>query len=716
MAQLLIELFSEEIPARMQARGADDLKRLVTAGLKDSGLDFEDAHAYATPRRLALVVNGLPETQPDVREEKRGPRADAPEKAIAGFLKANGIAIEDCETRDTGKGKFLFAVIERKGRATAELAADIVRDTVAGLPWAKSMRWGSGRMRWVRPLARALCVFDGEPVALELEGGIPCGNLTSGHRVHAPDEFDVGFFKDYRETLYLNKVIVDAAERKRVIVERATELAAAEGLELRDDPALLDEVAGLVEWPVVLIGNIDVQFMGLPDEVLSTSMRTHQKYFSLQDPRGALAPRFIVVANVESSDGGAAIVAGNERVLRARLADAQFFWDQDRKQKLGDRVAALSDITFHEKLGTLADKVARIEVLVAEIAAFVPDCDADAAREAAHLCKADLTTGMVGEFPGLQGTMGRYYAAADGMNEDAANAIADHYSPAGPNDMCPTAPVSVALALADRIDTLVGFWAIDEKPTGSRDPFALRRAALGVIRLVLENDLRLPLSDIFAHAAQAYLDQDNTAVKAGIGALISEVDGKTLAEAWAEYHADDLYMFFADRLKVQLRDRGVRHDLISAIFAVKKIEGGLEDDLVRLVKRVNALSAFLDTDDGENLLIAYRRAANIVEIESKKDGGEHYHSRTTKFLTEVAEKELYEKFTEVDRKVIPSLEEENFATAMEALASLRQPVDAFFDQVRVNVDDVNLRKNRLALLFAICHTMNRVANFSKIEG
>lgn len=691
MAQLLIELFSEEIPARMQARGADDLKRLVTAGLKDSGLDFEDAHAYATPRRLALVVNGLPETQPDVREEKRGPRADAPEKAIAGFLKANGITLDDCETRDTGKGEFLFAVIERKGRATAELAAKIVGDTVAGLPWAKSMRWGSDRMRWVRPLARALCVFDGEPVAVALAGGIPCGNLTSGHRVHAPVEFDVGFFKDYRETLYLNKVIVDAAERKRVIVERATELAAAEGLELRDDPALLDEVAGLVEWPVVLIGTIDVQFMGLPDEVLSTSMRTHQKYFSLQDPRGALAPRFIVVANVEATDGGAAIVAGNERVLRARLADAQFFWDQDRKQKLGDRVAALSDITVHEKLGTLADKVARLKVLAAEIAAYVPDCDADAAREAAHLCKADLTTGMVGEFPGLQGTMGRYYAAADGVNEDAANAIADHYSPAGPNDMCPTAPVSVALALADRIDTLVGFWAIDEKPTGSRDPFALRRAALGAIRLVLENELGLDIRMLIEESQKIY----------GTGS-----DEKRANER------EELRSFFVDRLKVHLRDRGIRYDLVEALFA-----WGGESDLLRLVQKANALEEFLKTDDGANLLTAYRRANNIVQIEEKKDGNRYSGSVDENLLIQDEEKSLWNKLREIERINPPQTDMVEFEKVLLSLAGLRKLVDDFFDNVTVNCyDEPERRTNRLKLLSEISSCLDRVAVFSEIEG
>jgi glycyl-tRNA synthetase beta chain len=716
MAQLLIELFSEEIPARMQARGADELKRLITAGLKDSGLDFEDAHAYATPRRLALVVNGLPETQPDVREEKRGPRADAPKKAIDGFLKANGITADDCETRDTGKGKFLFAVIERKGRATAELAAGMVGEAIAGLPWAKSMRWGSGRMRWVRPLARVVCVFDGEPVALELEGGIPCSNLTSGHRVHGPDEFDVGFFKDYRETLYLNKVIVDAAERRRVILERATELAEAEGLELRDDPLLLDEVAGLVEWPVVLIGTIDVQFMGLPDEVLSTSMRTHQKYFSLQDPGGALAPRFIVVANVESSDGGAAIVAGNERVLRARLADAKFFWDRDRKQKLEDRAAALSDITFHEKLGTVADKVARIEALAAEIAAFVPGCDADAAREAARLCKADLTTGMVGEFPGLQGIMGRYYAAADGVGEDAANAIADHYSPAGPNDVCPTAPVSVALALADRIDTLVGFWAIDEKPTGSRDPFALRRAALGVIRLVLENNLRISLTKILHGAYQPHEERVEDKLRwdqqlADDGQLAQDKVGPKEFLVPSNLAIPDLLDFFADRLKVHLRDKGMRHDLISAVFALSG-----EDDLVRLMARVEALAAFLDTDDGANLLTAHKRAGNIVAIEEKKDGADYGGEVEDALFAETEERELAESLSTTREMFGPVLEQEKFGDAMAILARLRGPVDAFFDHVTVNCDDANLRANRLRLLSGIRTTMNRIADFSEIEG
>ncbi|MHA1108324.1 MAG: glycine--tRNA ligase subunit beta, partial [Alphaproteobacteria bacterium] len=592
MAELLLELFSEEIPARMQARAADDLKRLVTDRLTAAGLKSETAAAHGGPRRITLMVDGLPDTQPDVTEEKRGPRTDAPEKAIQGFLKGNGLTLEQCEKREIGKGEFWFAVIERKGEATIDLLPSLLAEAIAALPWPKSMRWWSGSLRWVRPLQRVLCVLDGDVVGLEMPDGVPVGNKTSGHRFHGPDEFDVAYFKDYSENLHRNRVMVDAADRRHVIEQAAAALAEKEGLKVRHDPLLLAEVAGLVEWPVTLIGAIDEQFMDLPDEVLTTSMRSHQKYFALLDEDGNLAPRFVVVANVETADGGSRIVAGNERVLRARLSDAKFFWDQDRRQTLESRVPALGEITFHAKLGTLADKVARMEALAAELAPSIPGCDRDQARSGANLCKADLTTGMVGEFPELQGIMGRYYALAEGEKAEVAGAIADHYSPAGPNDDCPTAPVSVAVALADKIDTLAGFWAIDEKPTGSRDPYALRRAALGVIRLVLENGLRLKLREVFNGAFDLYDDAGGT-----------EGSGREQAIA-------DLMDFFADRLKVHLRETGVRHDLISAVFAL-----GGEDDLVRIVARVEALGEFLESDDGANLLTAYRRASNIVRIE-----------------------------------------------------------------------------------------------------
>jgi len=688
----------------MQPSGAEELKRLVAAGLADAELDFEEAEAYATPRRLVLVVKGLPEKQPDVREEKRGPRADAPDKAINGFLRANGITLADCERRDTDRGEFLFAVIERNGRATADVLPKILSASIDNMTWPKSMRWGEGKMRWVRPLIRVLCAFDGAAVPLKPAGGVPCGNLTSGHPVHAPEEFDVGYFKDYRAGLYRNKVIVDAAERKRVIMERVTELAEAEGLTPRGDRALLDEVAGLVEWPVTLIGTIDEAYMDLPDEALTTVMRHHQKYFSLVHPDGSLAPRFIVVANVESADGGAAIVAGNERVLRARLADAKFFRDRDRRMKLRDRVASLADITFHDRLGSLADKVARIEALAGKIAAFVPDCDPKAAGEAAHLCKADLTTGMVVEFPELQGIMGRHYALADGAAPEVADAIADHYSPVGPNDVCPTAPVSVALAVADRIDTLVGFWAIGETPTGSRDPFALRRAALGVIRLVLENELRLHLLDSFRKAL------------ASIPKIIPAVAGATghithFNDRQVDAISSELLKFFAGRLKVHLRDKGVRHDLISAVFAL-----GGEDDLVRLMARVEALRVFLDSDDGANLLTAHKRAGNIVAIEEKKDDADYGGDVQESLFAEAEERELAARLGETREMFGPVLDEERFGDAMAILATLRAPVDAFFDHVTVNCDVLELRANRLRLLSKIRATMSEIADFSRIEG
>ena len=507
MPQLVLELFSEEIPARMQARARDDLKRLVTDALTSAGLSFEKLEAYATPRRIALVVEGLPDAQPDISEEKRGPRTDAPENAVAGFLRANDITIEQCERRVAGKGEFWFAVIERQGRPTDYVLTEILPDAIRKLPWQKSMRWGEGSLRWVRPLKRILCVLDAETVPLDIGDGIPCGNVTSGHRFLSPDTFEVGFFDDYEKTLQLNKVILQAAHRRDLIEQSSNTLVRERKLKVKRDAALLAEVAGLVEWPVALLGQIDGEFMVLPDEVLSTTMRSHQKYFSVVFEDGKLAPFFIVVANMEAADGGAAIVAGNERVLRARLSDAKFFWDQDRKSTLESRVPALAEMVFHQKLGTLEDKVQRVTNLSTELAKWVPAADKKHVQRAAVLCKADLTTGMVGEFAELQGTIGRYYAVAEGANEEVADAIAEHYSPAGPDDECPSKPVSVTLALADKFDTLAGFFGINEKPTGSRDPFALRRAALGIIRIILENNLRIPLSEIIAHADKEYRDR-----------------------------------------------------------------------------------------------------------------------------------------------------------------------------------------------------------------
>ena len=713
MAELLLELFSEEIPARMQARAAEDLKRLVTERLKDAGLSFSTAASHVTPRRLALVVDGLPESQPDLKEERRGPRVGAPEQAVQGFLKANGLAsLDQCEQRDTGKGVFWFAVIEKKGSRTTDLLPSLLTDAIASMPWPKSMRFADQSFRWVRPLHSILATFDGAPLHgnLDVGGGtrLSFGTKTKGHRFLAPRPFTVASFGDYKTKLKESYVVLDAAERRSLIWDQAVSLAAQEGLTVKPDEALLDEVVGLVEWPVVLMGRIDETFMDVPPEVLVTSMRVHQKYFSLLKGDGSLAPRFLVVANIVAKDGGRAIVAGNERVLRARLADAKFFWDQDRKVKLEDRIPALREIVFHAKLGTVADKVERVEALAAELAQKIPHADAEQARRAARLAKADLTSGMVGEFPELQGIMGRYYALHQGETKPVANAIAEHYAPLGPSDRCPTAPVSVAVALADKIDTLVGFFAIDEKPTGSKDPFALRRAALGAIRLILENRLRLELLDVFGTAISFYRRQ-GLIQPLGAGQQTS-VRG-VLKSATRSDLAKDLLDFFADRLKVALREEGVRHDLVSAVFAL-----GGEDDLVRLRARVDALKWFLEIDDGANLLVAYRRATNIVRIEEKKDGVSYDGPVDASLLSMPEERALHEALEAARTASAAALGRGDFAGAMAALARLRKPVDAFFDKVTVNADEPSLRANRLRLLSQIRSTLHGVADFSKVEG
>ena len=725
MPELLLELLSEEIPARMQGRAAEDLRRLVTEKLNAAGLTFTDAVSHVTPRRLILVIDGLPEKQPDVTEEKKGPKVGAPEQAIQGFMKANGLAaIDEAEVRETGKGSFYFAVRHAAGRPSAEVLPEIVITAVEGMPWPKSMRWGSNSSRWVRPLWSVIALFDGTPLRAALTFGEPdkgevfwFGNRTTGHRFMAPDLFEVSGFADYEAKLRNAKVMIDREERRRVIAEGAAVLAAEKGLTVGENPGLLDEVTGLVEWPVVLMGSIDEDFMDLPPEVLTTSMRAHQKYFPTEDKDGKLAPRFIVVANMETEDGGAAIVAGNERVLRARLADARFFWDQDRKRSLASRAPALEQIVFHAKLGTLDEKADRMQALAVEIAKHVPGADIDRVRSAARLAKADLTSGMVGEFPELQGVMGRYYALHDGEHPEVARAVAEHYSPLGPNDSCPSEPVSVAVALADKIDTLVGFWAIDEKPSGSKDPYALRRAALGVIRLIVENRLRLPLLGIFAAAAgllEGKLERAFAAdiAKAGMAAAHGRA-GETRIELpkSREQMLGELLGFFADRLKVVLKDKGVRHDLVSAVFAL-----GGEDDLVRLLERVRALEAFVEGDDGANLLVAYRRAANIVRIEEKKDKARFDGALDESRFCQDEEQSLFAALNDAAATARPALEAEEFGGAMAALAKLRQPVDAFFDKVTVNADDPALRENRLRLLSRIGATLGEVADFSRIEG
>lgn len=684
MAELLLELFGEEIPARMQARAADDLKRLVRAGLEAAELPVEAVEAHVTPRRLILHVTGLPLAQPDVREEKRGPKVDAPEKAIEGFLRGNGVSRDQCEERDLPKGRFLFAIVERQGRPTGDVLAEILPSSLTDLPWPKSMRWGTGNTRWVRPLHSIIALFDGAVVPLSF-AGIESGNQTRGHRFHAPETITVTNFADYREKLAAAKVVIDAAERRRRIAIGAGQLAQAAGLELVADDGLVAEIAGLVEWPVPMLGNFDRRFLDVPAEVLVTTMKVNQKYLSLRDGDGNLAPNFITVANLEAQDSGKQIIAGNEYVLTARLADAEFFWTQDKKKSLESRLPALDDMVFHAKLGSVREKVGRLEKLAAALARFVPGADGEKAGRAAHLCKADLVSDMVYEFPEVQGVMGRYYALNDGEGEDVADAILQHYSPAGPSDDCPTAPTAVCLALADKLDILVGFWAIDEKPTGSRDPFALRRAALGVIRMVLENELRLPLRAAFAVAMDGYV-------------LDTAPDGSLLD-------------FFADRLKVHLRGQGVRHDLIQAVFAL-----GGEDDLVRLIARVEALDGFLGSEDGANLLVAYRRAANILRIEEKKDGVAHDGAVDASLLQQTEETALSGALAQAVEQIDGALADEDFARAMTAMAALRQPVDQFFDAVTVNTDETALRDNRLRLLSGIRATLHKVADFSEIEG
>ncbi|MBO6841312.1 MAG: glycine--tRNA ligase subunit beta [Thalassospira sp.] len=681
MAELLLELFSEEIPARMQARAAEDLSKLVTDGLKAADLEFDKVEALVTPRRLTLIVDGLPVKQPDLREERRGPRADAPEKAINGFLAGNGVTLDQCEKRETPKGIFLFAIVEQKGRAASEVINDIIEDAMNKLPWPKSMRWADQKIRWVRQLDRILCLFDGKVIPVTY-GPVTAGDTTRGHRFLAPAEFSVANAADYKEKLRAAKVMLDREERKQVILEGAKKLAASEGV------ALLEEVCGLVEWPVPVMGKVDDQFMDIPREVLETSMREHQKYFVVEDKAGKLAARFITVSNMVTADKNAKIIAGNERVLRARLHDAKFFWDQDRKVTLQSRLPKLDNIVFHAKLGSLAERVMRLRGLARELSADIPNCDVKLADRAAEIGKADLVSQMVFEFTELQGLMGKYYAENDGEAPEVANAIAEHYAPAGPSDMCPTAPVSVALALAEKLDTLAGFFAIDEKPTGSKDPFALRRAALGVIRLVLENGLRLPLGRIFAFAVSQYP-----------------------ADIRRDEAVQDLLAFFADRLKVHLREQGVRHDLVSAVFA---LDG--EDDLVRLLARVEALSDFVSGESGVNLMAGYKRASNILRIEEKKDGTSYDADVSADLLSLEEERKLYEALIDVRHKALPLLRDEDYAAAMTEFARLREPVDTFFEKVTVNSDNADERANRLKLLAQIRTALHDIADFSKIES
>ena len=683
MPDLLLELFSEEIPARMQAGAVADLQRLVTYALVERGLTYEGAQGFATPRRLALHVVGLPARQPDTREERKGPRVGAPDVAVQGFLKSAGLGslAEATVSRDPKKGEFYTAIIATPGRDTSAVLADILPTLLRGFPWPRSMRWGEASarpdaLRWVRPLQSILCTFGSDTEEPEVVpftlGGIASGDTTRGHRFLASEPIAVKRFDDYVPKLERAKVVLDPERRRQIIAHDARDLCFAQGLELVEDDGLLAEVAGLVEWPVVLMGRFEESFLAIPPEVIRATIRANQKCFVVRRPgSAALASRFVLTANLAASDGGAAIVAGNERVVRARLSDAKFFWDTDLAVKLESRLPRLDSIVFHEKLGTQGERVERIAALARELAPTV-GADPDKAERAARLAKADLVSEMVGEFPELQGLMGRYYATRQGENPSVAAAVEEHYKPQGPSDRVPTDPVSMAVALADKLDTLMGFWAIDEKPTGSKDPYALRRAALGVIRIVLENGIRLPLGRF----------------------------------------GTDLLAFFADRLKVYLKDKGARHDLIDAVFALPG-----QDDLLLAVRRVEALGALLDTEDGRNLLAGHRRAANILRAEEKKDGAAAFEApHDTALLHQVEERALADALGQAKAEVGPAITAEDFAGAMRAVATLRPAVDAFFDKVTVNADDPALRLNRLRLLAALRRTTLAVADLSRVTG
>jgi glycyl-tRNA synthetase beta chain len=772
MPDLLLELFSEEIPARMQAKAADDLRRMVTDKLVAEGLVYEGAKAFATPRRLALTVHGIPARQSDLKEERKGPRVGGPDAAIQGFLKATGLASlnEAKIQRDPKKGDFYIALIEKPGRATLDVLADMLPVIVRTFPWPKSMRWGErsakpGALQWVRPLHTIIATFGietEEPDVVKFDvAGIEAGQTTFGHRFMAPAPISVRRFEDYEAKLKAAKVVLDPQARKDIILADAKQLAFAQGFELVEDQVLLDEVAGLVEWPVVLMGSFDEAFLSIPGEVIRATIRNNQKCFVVSDPKtGKLTNKFILTANIEASDGGKAIVAGNERVIRARLSDAKFFYETDLKTKLEDRLPKFDGIVFHEKLGTQGERIKRIERLAAEIAPLV-GADAEKTKRAAHLAKADLLTEVVGEFPELQGLMGKYYALAQGEDASVAAASEEHYKPQGPADRVPSDPVSVAVALADKIDTLVGFWVIDEKPTGSKDPYALRRAALGVIRTILENGLRLHLANVLApsfwqistekRSRDVVSDpvQSKNQDRPGFTKFVVSSHMLTFGRRSMPTTIVELISFFADRLKVQLREQGARHDLVDAVFATSPTspwrgdaaqsgagkldladamrdeptlrdkptpeEGELQDDLLMVVRRVDALGKFLDTDDGKNLLAGTKRAANILRIEEKKDGKFYDHAPDATLYSLDEEKTLAKAIDQVKAEAGAAVAKEDFAAAMTAMAKLRPAVDAFFDKVKVNDDNAAVRENRLKLLNEIRAATRAVADFSKIQ-
>ena len=733
MSELLIELFSEEIPARMQVKAAEDLRSLITNALVEAGLTYEGARQHATPRRLVLSVEGLANKAKDVSEERKGPRVDAPQAAIDGFLKSTGLSLEQLTKQDDKKGQFYMATIKKPGRATTDVVAEILPDAIRNFPWPKSMRWGAGTLRWVRPLQSIICTFDGEVVPLEVDS-IRSGNTTRGHRFLSSGEVSVKRYDDYDMALAKRHVIVDEKARVEAIRHDAKNLALAQGLELIEDEALLKEVAGLVEWPVVLMGAFDEAFLSVPPEVIITTIKNNQKCFCLKDKDGKLANKYILVSNQIASDGGNEIIRGNNKVIAARLSDAKFFWDQDRKTKLEDLSPKLDKITFHAKLGSQGERVKRIEALAGEIAKTI-GADVEKARLAARLCKADLVSGMVGEFPELQGLMGYYYALDQGVDAEVAEAMRDHYKPQGPSDSIPVSKVGMAVALADKLDTILGFWAIDEKPTGSKDPYALRRSAIGVIRILLSANLKLKINRFTSLTlaservgakileAKKLLEAAQTLESSGQFAGLSHAikenvvapeTGSKFADDtldWSWQVTLDAMNFFADRLKVYLKDQGARHDLIDAVFSL-----GGQDDLLMVTRRVEALSKFLDTDDGKNLLAGVKRASNILRIEEKKDNKVYRGDVNPGQLIKGEEKSLHSAISQASALARKAVEHEDFEGAMKAIAKLRVPVDEFFEGVTVNDKDATFRENRLRLLNRIREATSEVADFSKIEG
>lgn len=720
-SDFLLELRSEEIPARMQAGARADLEKLFRKAMDEAGVALGEVTVWSTPRRLALIARDLPAATAAVSEEFKGPRVGAPPQALEGFLRKTGLAETDLVERDG----VLFAVIDKPGRPTADVLAEAIPAIIRAFPWPKSQRWGAASistesLRWVRPLSAIVALLGGEVVPFEIDG-IASGRLTRGHRFHSDGEIELAGGDDYAARLRAAHVIVNHEERQDLIRQQAAAVAHAEGLVLVADEGLVIENAGLTEWPVPLLGRFDEAFLDVPPEVIQLTARTNQKYFICREPagegeeQGRLANAFVCTANIVALDGGAQIVAGNRKVLAARLSDARFFWEQDQKKSLSDHAEKLSRITFHEKLGTVADKVERVAKLAHWLASegIVPNCDPALARQAAELCKADLVTEMVGEFPELQGLMGGYYARAEGLPDAVADAIRDHYKPVGQGDDVPTAPVTVAVALADKLDTLAGFFAISEKPTGSKDPFALRRAVLGHIQLNLSNGVRGSQLGIFRQAVRgsATVGIVHAAMEASASAAIKlgaiDIGGYSPLEWQIERVAEELFAFTIDRLKVQQREAGVRHDLIDAVFAL-----GGEDDLVRLLARVHALQAFVGTEDGTNLLAGYKRAANIL----RKEGVEAATQIALSYTPETAEKALIDALDAAGPKAAAAVEQEDFAAAMAALATLRAPIDAFFDQVTVNDADPAKRQFRLDLLARFRAAVHGVADFSRIEG